>query len=344
MSQVSSSHPYYLIPGKDLSSLFEALKRYGVIYGPVKTGERSYAFRRVKSLDEVDLLYARTLMPPKKLFMRPKEDIFIFDKGEQEFREIPDEEEGFVVFGVHACDINALNLLDRVYLNEAPDRYYSDRRGRSLLVGVSCRPDEHCFCESTGTSFVNDGFDLFLHEIGDRHLIRVGSEKGYEVVKGLSLRSVSPVDVEEYKASVNAREKQFMKDFNSSGLQTALDLSFADPVWKEYGDKCLGCGSCSMVCPTCRCWDMKDHTNLDLTTGARTRMWYSCTLADHGLVAGGLNFRPSTTERLRNRFNCKGSLAGGTLNCVGCGRCTAYCPAGIDFVEVMRRVRGEGGD
>lgn len=320
--------------------LFETLKLHGDMHAPVRLSEGSFGFQRVEELREVNLSYTRTMIPPKKLFMKPKEEVFVFDKREQEFREAPSDEESFVVFGAHACDINALRILDRVYVKEAPDTYYAERRVRSLLVGVSCRPDEHCFCGSTGTSFANGGFDLFLHEIGDRYLVRVGSVKGYGVVRSLKLTLVSPWEVEDYKASENAREKQFTKSLDVSGLQTALDLSFADPLWKEVGDKCLGCGTCSLVCPTCRCWDMRDYTNLDLTTGTRTRMWYSCSLVDHGLVAGGLNFRPSATERMRNRFNCKGSLAGGSINCVGCGRCIAYCPAGIDLVDVLGRVKG----
>jgi len=120
-----------------------------------------------------------------------------------------------------------------------------------------------------------------------------------------------------------------------------LELAHDSPVWQEYADKCFGCGSCNLVCPTCRCYDVIDYVNLDIKSGERIRRWDSCMLRKHGLVAGGLNFRPTRVERLRNRFNCKSSLREGTLNCVGCGRCTVYCPAEISLVEVLQKVRGE---
>jgi sulfhydrogenase subunit beta (sulfur reductase) len=120
-----------------------------------------------------------------------------------------------------------------------------------------------------------------------------------------------------------------------------LALSYESDVWKEYADKCFGCGSCNLVCPTCRCYDVVDNVNMDLKSGERQRMLNSCMLKKHGLVYGGKNFRPTRVERLRNRFNCKGSLREDMMNCVGCGRCTVYCPSKIDYVEVLRRVRGE---
>jgi sulfhydrogenase subunit beta (sulfur reductase) len=128
---------------------------------------------------------------------------------------------------------------------------------------------------------------------------------------------------------------------NMQGLQDLLDISFDDSLWDEYGKMCLSCGNCNLVCPRCRCYDVQDYINLGMTSGERVRTWSSCMLKEHGLVTGGLNFRPTSKERIRNRFNCKGSLREGMTNCVGCGRCTVFCPAKIDFVEIMKKVRGE---
>jgi len=333
---------YKKILGDDLGAFFESLRSLGKVQGPVSIGGSSYEFREVCSLDEIDLTYTRTMIPPKKFFVKTEEAIFEFDEEKAKFRETF-EEEKIVVFGIHPCDIFALKLLDGIYMDETPDKYYINRRKNTFLIGVSCHPDEYCFCQSTGTSYATDGFDLFLHELSDGYFVRIGSEKGLEVMganKDL-YKDVGPRDVEEFILNEKGRLDEFKLELSVIGLQDMLNLAYDNPVWKETADTCFGCGACNLVCPTCRCYDVVDHVNLDIKTGERTRRWDSCMLRKHGLVAGGLNFRPTRVERLLNRFNCKGSLAEGVLNCVGCGRCTVYCPAKIDFVEIMKKVRGE---
>ena len=315
----------------------------GVIYAPVKQSSKTHSFQKVADIEKMDLEYHRTMIPPKKLFIAPEETIFTFDQVTEKYIEPEQESDKLVLFGVHSCDIHALNLLAKVFLEEFKDKLYSDRRDRTVLIGLSCQPDDHCFCESTGTSYVNDGFDLFLHDIGNDYYVRIGSPKGYDLVTKheILFRDTTDEDTNRFKKVENERIEAFSKFLNISGLQDMLDVSFNSPIWKEYGDKCLSCGSCNMVCPRCRCYDVQDFVDLSLTSGERVRRWYSCMLQDHGLVAGGHNFRPSSVERIRNRFNCKGSLREDMPNCVGCGRCSVYCPADIDFLEIMNKVRGE---
>ncbi len=332
---------YAKLNRKDFASFFESLRKYGKIYGPVKISE-SYGFKEVSNVDELSLDYPRTMIPPKKFFIKPQERIFEFNEEKAEYLEII-EEERVVVFGVHPCDINAIKLLDKVYINDMPDKYYQKRRENTIIIGISCHPDEYCFCKSVGTSYAVDGFDLFLHEISDGYLIRAATEKGYELIaiNKDSIKDVEASDIDEFKEREQKRLTEFKLDLNPFGLQDMLELAHDHAVWKEYADKCFGCGTCNLVCPTCRCYDVTDLMKLDLKTGERARRWDSCMLRKHGLVAGGLNFRPTRVERLRNRFNCKGSLREGMINCVGCGRCTVYCPASIRYVEVLQKVRGE---
>jgi len=332
-----------LLDKEKLPSFFNLLNETGIVFAPVKQGEKICSFQKVDSLEMVELDYTRTMIPPKKLFIAPEEVIFTFDK-EKEVYVAPEElSESIVIFGIHSCDIHALNLLSRVFLEKFTDSLYSDRREKTVIVGISCIPDDYCFCKSTGTSFASDGFELFLHDIGDRYLVRVGSPKGYQIInENPSLfTGAGAEDIRLFKAAENERLDLFCRDLEMAGLQDMLDISFDSPIWKEYGDRCIGCGSCNMVCPSCRCYDVQDYIDLNLKTGERVRRWYSCMLQNHGLVAGGHNFRPSKTERIRNRFNCKGSLREDMPNCVGCGRCSAYCPVDIDFVEIMKKVRGE---
>ena len=332
-----------ILAKSNLGDLVDALGEYGDLYAPVKTSEKAHSFMEFESLSDIDLSYTRTMIPPKKFFIPQEEVLFEFNIDEETYTEPPIGEERVVLLGVHSCDIHALNLLAKVFTEELPDKYYLERKERSFIVGVSCVPDEYCFCKSTGTSYAQDGFELFLHDIGDSYFVRVGSLKGHEFMEthlGL-FEAAEPSHFDAFREAEKERLESFTRELEMSGLQDHLDMAYESQVWAEYGDKCLGCGSCNLVCPRCRCYDVQDHLNLDLNTGERVRKWYSCMLRDHGLVAGGHNFRPTASERIRNRFNCKGSLREDMVNCVGCGRCTVFCPADIDYVEVMKKVRGD---
>ncbi len=334
---------YKILKKENLSQFSQTLVESGTIFAPLKISQDIHSFKEVDSLMEADLGYSRTMIPPKKFFIAPEETIFAFDKEKEAYYEAQAVNEPIVLFGVHACDLNALNLLAKVYLESFTDKYYSERRNNTTIIGLSCSPDEYCFCKSTGTAYANEGFELFLHDIGEKYLVRVGSLKGYHLVdqNHTIFSDVTQEDVRLYKEAEKARLGSFTRSLEMSGLQDLLDMSYDSPIWEEYGETCLSCGSCNLVCPRCRCYDVQDYIDHNLNTGERVRKWYSCMLKEHGLVAGGHNFRATSKERLRNRINCKGSLKEGMTNCVGCGRCTAYCPAEIDYVEILKKLRGE---
>jgi sulfhydrogenase subunit beta (sulfur reductase) len=332
---------YVKLPSENLDAFVESLKAHGKVYGPIKSGE-SYYFQEIKKSKEMSLNYPRTMIPPKKFFLKLKERIFTFDEERGDYEETL-EGEKIVVFGMHPCDIYALKLMDKIHMDETPDKYYQIRREDAIIIGHSCHPDEYCFCQSLGTNYATDGFDLFLHELKDGFFVRIGSDEGNAIAVESSnlIKNVEGGDVQEFREAERRREEEFTLKLDIHGLTDMLALAYDGEVWKEYADKCFGCGSCNLVCPTCRCYEVVDNVNLDLKSGERLRLLNSCMLKKHGLVAGGLNFRPTRVERLRNRFNCKGSLREEMLNCVGCGRCTVYCPSKIDYVEVLRKVRGE---
>ncbi len=324
---------------EDLEQFTSTLKQFGSIYGPVKKTSRGCEFTELTDFKDLQLNYTRTMIPPKKFFLKPKEPLYSLNK-DAGFKEIIDDSKT-VLLGVHSCDINALNLLDRVYLNQFPDLHYKTRRENTIIIGVSCEPDDYCFCTSTGSSHALKGFDLFLHEISDSYIVRVGSMKGFQIITQNKhiIKNPSLTDIKEFKEYEAERLSKITLNLNVNGIQDILDLSFDHAVWQENADICFGCGSCNLVCPTCRCYDVIDYLKLDLKNGLKVRRWDSCMLKQHALVAGGLNFRPTRVERLYNRFNCKMSCSEDSLNCVGCGRCTVYCPADINFVEVLKQVR-----
>lgn len=325
------------LPSENFSEFVQSLRELGTVYAPAKKGG-IHSFQEVKGADEMDLHYTRTMLPPKKFFLKPRETMFKLADGA--WREVI-EAEPIVLLGVHSCDIHALRILDRVYLGEPADPYYKARREKAFIVGVSCLPDEYCFCKSLGTHFAMEGFDLFLHELPDGWLVRVGSVRGHEITWENSrlFEGVTDEDIARFREFEEKRSRMFKRAIPQEGLADMLDLAYDSPVWGEYAERCLACGNCNMVCPTCRCYDVCDRW-----TGAyeavRERRYNSCFMEDHALVAGGYNFRPTRLDRFRHRYYCKSYFDPSSgYNCVGCGRCDEFCPAHIEHIRVLEEIR-----
>ena len=329
---------YVKLPSENFEGFFESLKSKGTLYAPVKKGH-TYSFQPVESVSEVEMHYTRTILPPKKFFVRPREELLRLKGGKWE--EVSNGGP-FVLFGVHSCDIHGLKILDKAYLDEPADPYYKARRESALIIGISCIPDEYCFCKSLGTDFAMDGFDLFLHELPDGWLVRVGSVRGHEIAweNEELFEEVTEEDLANFRAFEEKRAQSFKRKLNKEGLADMLDLAYNSPVWKKYADVCLACGNCNMVCPTCRCYEVCDRW-LNAYEGVRERRYDSCFMESHGLVAGGHNFRPTRLDRFRHRYYCKSYFdPSAGFNCVGCGRCDEFCPAKIEHVKVLDEVRG----
>ena len=334
------------LPKKNLAEFIGHLNSFGQIHAPVKRGEKSFVFAPVTELTEIELNCNRTILPLKKYFFKPVDTMFNFcaEKG----YEVPVEEQDkkYIIFGVHPCDIHGLKILDMVFSGRYVDSYYFARRRRALIIGLDCTPDELCFCRSTGTDFVDSGFDLFLSDIDDSYLVRVGTSIGDDMVTAADslFREVEKEDREKYKAKSIQRRESFQTEIQLQDFPEIMDLEYESQVWQEVGEECLSCGTCSMVCPTCYCYAVFDELNLDASSGQRKRRWDSCLFKDYALVAGGHNFRAERSSRVKNRFFHKqrGFVTQyGRPSCVGCGRCKAYCPAGIDIVEIVNKLRSQ---
>jgi len=229
------------------------------------------------------------------------------------------------IIDIAPCDLYALTYLDQAY---ADDPFYQERRQRLLLIGRECSPSPHCHCPPR----INPPpFDLFF--VGDN--LWYGSDLGKKLLQEF-------IDTEKTNAEENLPEKYWAGQ--SEPLPTDLAARFlksADhPLWAEVASRCLSCGACSAVCPTCACYDVVDAADLN---GAitRQRVWDNCFFRDHGLVAGGHNFRPDRAARLRFRFEHKYIGFGeqrGISSCVGCGRCQQACPVKIDLAQVLEQL------
>jgi len=316
------------------------------LFVPVRAGEKTHRFEPYTSVDRIDLHFIRTILPPKKFLLPPGETLWTHGAGEdREYQVPPPPERDVVLFGLHPCDIHGIKVLDIFFRSFAkPDWYYQRRRERVRVVGLSCFPDDHCFCLSMNTDNVATGFDLFLHDLGDRFLVTVGSVEGDMLMGHLAddLPEADQADLRALMDSLEKRNRAFTMHLDVGILPQAMELHRADPVWERLGNQCLACGCCSLGCPTCTCFNIIDKNDLD-GGSTRCRTWDACLYKDFAVVAGGHNFRPHRAARVRNRYYHKQvgfAEQFGLPSCVGCGRCTFQCPTGIHFVEVFRSFRG----
>lgn len=328
-----------------LPELLEALRAWGPVWGPVERAPDVFVYEELETFDRVRPDALRTVLPPKKLLLAP-EFVMLEGRTGQAAEASTDNDRGpSVLFGLHACDIHALQILDLLYLSDYVDESYRSNRSRLMVVGYGCWPDERCFCQSLGTSTVDEGFDLFLTPLGGRFLVAVGSTRGDDVVRTNPdlFEPSTREDTLDYLARLRDRREAFELHLDVADLPYVLELRKDDPVWEELGNKCLCCGSCSQVCPTCSCFNVVDRIELD-GTAQRVRRWDACLFRDYALVAGGHNFRPTRADRVKNRYYHKQEAfvrEFGRPSCVGCGRCIENCPTGINVVEVFNYVRGE---
>lgn len=326
------------------------------VVGPVKYQD-SFRFDEVGSEPErLCLDYDTTVLPPKKYLMPPEETMLSFETAENNSSEYDDTATARVLFGVHACDINAINRIDKVFLDsDYTDPYYAARRASTMIVGISCMPTEHCFCSVWGTDEVNQGYDLFLHDIGDRYLVTILSVEAAETLaRFTNAREALPED----SAAFQRRQAEFKAAFEPmpsvSDLPMLMDAYYDDSLWDELGKRCLSCSACAMVCPTCHCFGINDVLSPSGESGVRIRKWDSCCSPDFEVVAGGHNFENTAASRVRHRFYHKflGYLNRyGEVLCTGCGRCEIACKAkinprvvigGLQWRTVSARAKKEG--
>ena len=326
---------FRVLDKSEVSSLVAGFALSAEVIGPVRH-QGTFVFDEVGSdPSRLCLDYTTTILPPKKYLMPPRETLFGFSTAQNRIEEPKIEAVPRVLFGLHACDINAINRLDEVFLDsEFPDPYYAAQRAATLIVGISCMPDEHCFCTLWGTDEANRGYDLFLHDIGDRYLVNILSVQAAETLaRTTHAREAHPED----SAAFQRRQDEFKAAFpempDDSGLPMLMDAYYEDTLWDELGARCLSCGACSSVCPTCHCFDIIDVLGPGGDSGTRVRTWDSCCSPDFEVVAGGYNFEATAASRVRHRFYHKflGYLnRHGEILCTGCGRCEVACKAHIN--------------
>jgi formate hydrogenlyase subunit 6/NADH:ubiquinone oxidoreductase subunit I len=272
---------------------------------------------------------------------RKGEDGVTFVAGEQTSSK-------FAFIGVRACELHAIAIQDRVFREGPyPDVAYGKRRRDAFIVAVNCgQAGGTCFCVSMQTGPKADsGFDLALTELLDEtnhdFLVEVGSEGGAAVLDQVPHRPASNAQLAAAEAVVVRTAGQMGRSLETDGLKQLLQGNLNHPRWDEVAERCLTCGNCTMVCPTCFCTTVEDHSDLTGTSAERVRKWDSCFTMDFSYVHGG-SVRQTTRSRYRQWMTHK--LAGwidqfGTSGCVGCGRCVTWCPVGIDITAEAAAIR-----
>lgn len=330
----------------NFNKFIAGMQKYGEVHIPKKKSESSYVYDKMDSPDEIAFEFLRTIVPVKKYFMPPVEKLLNYSNGSGFRAEMPDPEKKIIIFGLHPCDINSIKILDLALSGKYVDPYYFNKRKNTIIFGLGCMPDDKCFCRSMGTDHVTDGFDLYFIDLQNFLLVNVGSSIGDDFTKEFSdlFERPEPKDIDYYIERRNIRAKAFKLTLDVSDLPYILDIERESEVWEELGKKCLCCGSCSMVCPTCYCFNIYDRVDLDGTEGERFRQWDTCLAKDYTLVAGGHVFRKKRSDRVKNRYYHKqhGFVEEyGRPSCTGCGRCIQYCPTKIHVVEVLNKVMGK---
>lgn len=254
----------------------------------------------------------------------------------------------YAFIGVRSCDLHAIAVQDRVFLEGAyVDPDYQARREGAFIVAVNCaQAAGTCFCVSMQTGpKATLGFDLALTELvdegGHRFVVEVGTVRGAEVLAEVAHRAAEPEDVRAAEVTVERTAAQMGRTLDTTDIKELLYANREHPRWDEVADRCLTCGNCTLVCPTCFCHDVEDFSDLAGEEAARVRKWDSCFTLEHSYINGG-SVRRSSRSRYRQWMTHK--LATwidqfGTSGCIGCGRCITWCPVAIDITEEAAAIR-----
>ncbi len=335
----------------NIQKLFAEISKTEKLYLPIDGADGSTSYGEwSEGVEWSNAL--NTTKSPKDFFFPQTEDLMRF-KTEGKSIEVIDtrsESEDFVIFGVRACDVKSFDILDRVFLTEPADSFYATKRKHATIVSLACmRPSETCFCTTFGIDAAEPCGDVSAWKTENELYLKANTEKGEALLSriGTVLCQCTDEAVKAQKEKIaSIMNKLPLKDLTTDAFGGGKTGElFDDPSWDELSSSCLGCGTCTFVCPTCQCYDIKDFN-----TGngvIRYRCWDSCMYSEFTKMAHGNN-RLTGKERFRQRFMHKlvyfPENNDGIFSCVGCGRCLSKCPISMNIVKVMKKIGGKKGE
>ena len=330
-----------------LPALLSALAAKEALYLPVD-GKAGADYKRYAEGDTLSTAL-NTNRSAKDFFFPQVEDMASFkvEGTKIEVFDTREESEDFIIFGARACDVRSFDILDRVFLGDPVDTFYKNRRDHATIVSIACsRPEETCFCGTFGIDATNPAGDVSAVYVGDELYLSANTDKGAALLDAVAdlLEDGDDKKAEEEKAAISETLKKLpLQNLPTDAFKAdKLMELFADKNWAELSKACLGCGTCTFVCPTCQCFDVRDF---DTGHGIkRYRCWDSCMYSDFTQMAAE-NPRHTQLERFRQRFMHKlvyyPANNEGIFGCVGCGRCLAKCPINMNIVKVMKKIGGD---
>ncbi|MCX6798630.1 MAG: 4Fe-4S dicluster domain-containing protein [Candidatus Diapherotrites archaeon] len=327
----------FTIKKEQLPSFLDVLAKKSAVFVPVEEDSGATIFAPWEG--QQLFLEGRTLFSPKFLFRPSQEKIFFFRKQTGSYEISPlDDKKQKIVFGIRPCDTHALNVLDQLfekYCDCGSDQFYTSRRKNTVLIALQCKgPCENGFCTSMGTS-QPVGHDLLFIERGNDFFVTAATERGKRL---LGKKFFKPA-----KDTAPSRKLECQNSLETKNLAQNLYSNFNHPVWKQEGDRCLSCTSCTQVCPTCYCYFIEDNFLFGSDKESeRSRQLDSCQLQRFSKVAGNHVFRKSRAARLRQFVLHKLSYYQqhhGLQLCIGCGRCIAACPVDIDLTKIANEIQ-----
>lgn len=282
----------------------------------------------------------------KPVLFKPRETVWRVERNSQgklEFKPYQDEGPPIAFIGARSCDLAAMSIQDKIFLEgEYQDPNYSQRRAQLFVVAVNCSTSSaNCFCVSAGTGpEVQASYDILMTEVETGFVIKGGSQQGLGILASLNLKAASQVECDKVGAQIKHAAAMQTKTIPFDNQRELRDLLFSNlehSRWDEVAERCLSCGNCTLVCPTCFCHSESDKPAMDGKCSEHQREWDSCFTAGHSYL-GGQPIRENTRERYRQWLTHKvGSWFDqfGSSGCVGCGRCISWCPVGIDLTEEL---------
>ncbi|MCV7218732.1 4Fe-4S dicluster domain-containing protein [Mycobacterium crocinum] len=355
-----------VIDAAGLAELVSALIDRGYrVVGPT-VSDNAIVLAELESADELPLGWGVDVGPGHYRLRRRDDDaVFGHSAGPQSWKQFlhpprqrvwssdgaaPEDSPRYAFLGVRGCDLAAIAILNGVLgTGSHPDQGFVGRLGRVFVVAVNCtEPGGLCFCASMGTGpEVGPGYDLALTECvdssGRHYLVDVGSDEGAQVLAALPHRNVDPGEIDSARSQVADAAQHMGRQMPTTDLRELLIESRESPHWDEVASRCLTCGNCTMACPTCFCTSVTDVTDLTGEHSERWMSWASCFEFDFTFVHDG-SVRESGESRYRHWISHKlGTWHDqfGSSGCVGCGRCIAWCPTGIDITEEMHTLARE---
>lgn len=327
---------------KDIIKLLDDLAQKYRLFAPVNK-DGIVNFEEVQNGGDSALDFYNSKESPKKFFFPQSEKLYSYSK--EEGRSVPEDDDKRlrILFGIRPCDAKAAVLLDNVFDGaDFKDPYYLEKRQNTVICSLACNePQASCFCTSLDLGpGAKDGADIFIVDLGEKYLFEAVTEKGRSLLVDFKdTIEATDSDIKKAEQIISKAESEIKKQIITAGLSDKLDELVDSPIWDELAERCIGCGICTYLCPTCHCFALVDEATD--CKGCRVRNWDSCMFGDFTLEASGHNPRPTGRERMRQRIMHKFNYFlknFGSNACVGCGRCFRDCPVHNDLSKMIEKI------